>query len=155
MVMKFMIAASIANQRAFGFFSISCLTCRTGVTKMFVTERAAFADRKCFMWIIATGSLVGTASEHVPGPMPGNTSSQITVAVVSFGGFRESNGFTKAGRNSLLEFAKSCCQREWCAVVEEGNGISHVCSFWSDDADRNANGHGRLLLAHYNRNDTI
>ena len=112
MVMKFVFATSIANQRAFGFISISGLTCRTGITKMFVTKRAAFADRKCFMWVVATGSLVGAASEHVPSPMPGNTSSQVAVAFVSFRSFRESDCFTKAGRNSLLEFAKSCCQQE-------------------------------------------
>lgn len=160
MMMKFVFTASVDNQRAFGFASLTCFTCLTRVVSMPLTKGAEFTRVIYLVWVVAIGSLMSATSQHIPGPMPCDTSGQVTVAFVPFSRSWESNRLAEATCNSLFELAKGCCQREWYTVVEQGNSFG-VCrcvsNFGGDDANRNGRGDFfRLFISKKNgKNDTI
>jgi hypothetical protein len=103
-----------------------------------LTKGAEFARVKCLMCIVAIGSLMSATSQHIPDPMSRDASGQVAIAFVPFRGSWEGDGLAQATCNGLFELAKGCCQREWYAVVEQGNGFvvnRCVSNFRGDDAN--------------------
>ena len=106
MVMELVGAAGVDDQCALRVIGPPGLTSLTGILKKPLTEGTELACAKRLVWIVAISSIMSAASEHVPRPMPRNTSCQVAVAFVLLMGFWETNGFFEAACYSLLEFAK-------------------------------------------------
>src|SRR5271170_5175140 len=108
MVMELVGAPSVDDQGAFGAISPTCLTCLTRVLKKDLTEGTDFLGVEGLMWIVAINSLMNATSKHVPCTMPYNTSCQVAVAFVVLMGFGESNLFSEASCDHLLELSEGC-----------------------------------------------